>query len=46
MTGWTALPVAMSWSAVVRTWALGMAKPTPMLPLCALLDEPGAVAIA
>ena len=46
MTGCTALPVAMSWSTVVRTWALGMAKPTPMLPLWPLVPEPGARAMA
>src|SRR6478735_1142791 len=32
MTGCEALPVVISWSAVLRAWSLGMAKPTPMLP--------------
>ena len=46
MTGCTALPVAMSCLTVVETWALGIANPTPMLPLCPLMSEPGARAIA
>src|ERR671912_247926 len=45
MTGWTARPVSMSCCTVVRTWALGMAKPTPMLPLWPN-EEPGARAMA
>ena len=32
ITGCEALPVEISWSAVLRAWSLGIAKPTPMLP--------------
>ena len=46
MTGCTALPVRISCATVVRTWSLGMAKPTPMLPLWPLRSDPGARAMA
>ena len=47
MTGWVALPLAISRPALLASWSLGMAEPTPILPDCpSVLTELATRAIA
>jgi hypothetical protein len=47
MTGWVALPLAISRPALLAIWSRGMAEPTPILPDCpSVLTELATRAIA
>ena len=45
MTGYVAFPFLINCWAVFRAWLIGIAKPSPMEPVCELIIEPK-VAIA